>query len=78
MNELLPLVADFQQQGFAHWREDWQSLDGFADTPVILHSGAAPLAGVARGVDDRGALQLETGSGMQTIYGGEISLRAAS
>lgn len=78
LNALLPLVADFQQQGFAHWREDWQSLDAFADTPVILHSGGAPLAGVARGVDERGALQLETGSGMQTIYGGEISLRAAS
>jgi BirA family biotin operon repressor/biotin-[acetyl-CoA-carboxylase] ligase len=37
-----------------------------------------PLAGIARGVDARGALQLETATGLQSVYGGEVSLRAAS
>ena len=37
----------------------------------------AQMGGVARGVDARGALQLETTTGMQSVYGGEISLRAA-
>ncbi len=78
LNELLPLLADFERQGFAHWREQWRSLDAYADLPVILHSGATPLAGVARGVDERGALLLETGAGVQAVHGGEISLRAAS
>ncbi|MFL3653813.1 MAG: bifunctional biotin--[acetyl-CoA-carboxylase] ligase/biotin operon repressor BirA [Halioglobus sp.] len=78
LNELLPLVADFEQQGFTHWREEWQSLDAFCNAPVVLHAGDVPLGGIARGVDARGALQLETATGLQSIYGGEISLRAAS
>ena len=77
LNELLPLVADFEQQGFIHWRDEWQVLDAFAGQPVVLHAGSGQLAGIARGVDQRGALQLETTTGVQSIYGGEISLRAA-
>jgi BirA family biotin operon repressor/biotin-[acetyl-CoA-carboxylase] ligase len=78
LNELLPLVADFEQQGFAHWREEWQSLDALADAPVMLHAGDAPLGGIARGVNARGALQLETSTGVQSVFGGEVSLRAMS
>jgi BirA family biotin operon repressor/biotin-[acetyl-CoA-carboxylase] ligase len=77
LNELLPLVADFEQQGFTRWRDDWQSLDAFAGAAVVLHTGSAQLGGIARGVDARGALQLETTTGVQSVYGGEISLRAA-
>lgn len=77
LDELLPLLADFEQQGFAGWRKQWLSLDAYADTPVVAHSGATPLGGIARGVDERGALLLETGTGVQAIHGGEISLRAA-
>lgn len=77
LNELLPLAADFEQQGFAQWRDEWQALDAFAGTSVVLHTGSGQMAGVARGVDERGALQLETTTGVQTVYGGEMSLRAA-
>ena len=78
LNELLPLAADFEQQGFIHWRDEWQALDAFAGAPVVLTTGTGQLGGIARGVDERGALQLETTTGMQSVYGGEISLRAAS
>ena len=78
LNELLPLAASFARTGFAPWREAWMALDAFADVPVVLHSGEQRQAGIARGVDDRGALQLETTLGLRPIYGGEISLRAAS
>jgi BirA family transcriptional regulator, biotin operon repressor / biotin---[acetyl-CoA-carboxylase] ligase len=77
LNELLPLAADFERQGFTHWRDEWQSLDAFNGASVVLNTGAAQLGGVARGVDERGALQLETTAGVQSMYGGEISLRAA-
>ncbi len=78
LNELLPLLAAYEQQGFAPWRDEWQALDAFAGQSVVLHTGARDLAGIARGVDNRGALQLETATaGMQSIFGGEISLRAA-
>ena len=78
LNQLLPLLADFEQAGFGPWREEWLALDAFAGQPVVLHTGALDLAGIARGVDGRGALQLETAAaGVQSIFGGEISLRAA-
>ncbi len=77
LNELLPLLAGFEQEGFAPWRDEWLALDAFADKPVVLHTGAMDMAGIARGVDARGALQLETATGLQSIYGGEISLRHA-
>lgn len=78
LNELLPLLADFERAGFARWRDEWLSLDAFESAPVVLNTGAAQLYGIARGVDARGALQLETDAGLQSIYGGEISLRAAT
>ncbi len=78
LNELLPLAASFARTGFAPWRDPWMALDAFADTPVVMHSGEQRQAGIARGVDERGALQLETTLGLRPIYGGEISLRAAS
>jgi BirA family biotin operon repressor/biotin-[acetyl-CoA-carboxylase] ligase len=78
LNQLLPLLADFEQAGFGPWREEWLALDAFAGQPVVLHTGALDLTGIARGVDARGALQLETAAaGVQSIFGGEISLRAA-
>ncbi len=78
LNELLPLLAGFEQQGFAPWRNEWQALDAFAGEPVVLHAGTQNMTGIACGVDVRGALQLETAAaGMQSIYGGEISLRRA-
>ncbi len=77
LNELLPLLAGFEQQGFGPWRDEWLALDAYAGESVVLHSGAQETAGIARGVDTRGALQLETAAGIQSIYGGEISLRRA-
>jgi BirA family biotin operon repressor/biotin-[acetyl-CoA-carboxylase] ligase len=78
LDRLLPLLAGYQSQGFGHWRDAWLALDAHADTPVVLDTGTTRLAGTARGVDERGALLLETTTGMQSIYGGEISLRSAS
>ncbi|MDX1733817.1 MAG: bifunctional biotin--[acetyl-CoA-carboxylase] ligase/biotin operon repressor BirA [Halioglobus sp.] len=77
LDELLPLLADFEEGGFGPWRDAWQALDAYAGQSVVLDTGSRRLAGVARGVDERGALLLETTSGVQPVYGGEISMRPA-
>ncbi len=77
LNELLPLIARFETEGFSPWQKSWKALDAHAGKPVILSSGHEQMAGVARGVNERGALQLETSLGIQSIFGGEISLREA-
>ena len=75
LNELLPLLANFENTGFAPWRQRWQALDAHAGKAVVLSTAAQQIAGIALGVDDRGALRLETSLGVQSIFGGEISLR---
>jgi len=77
LNELLPLINDFEKEGFSPWREPWQAHDAHAGKPVVLTTGTEKLAGIARGVNERGALQLETTLGLQSIFGGEISLRVS-
>jgi BirA family biotin operon repressor/biotin-[acetyl-CoA-carboxylase] ligase len=37
--------------------------------------GEREVFGIARGIDDRGALRLETEQGMALFVGGEVSLR---
>ncbi len=78
LNELLPMASTFEARGFQAWREQWQALDAFAGKPVILNASGHQIAGTARGVDHRGALQLETTTGVQAIFGGELSLRPVS
>ncbi|MGB1142587.1 MAG: biotin--[acetyl-CoA-carboxylase] ligase, partial [Halioglobus sp.] len=45
LNELLPLLADFESTGFAPWRDEWQALDAFADERVVLSSGERVVSG---------------------------------
>lgn len=78
LDELLPLLQNFDREGFSPWRDEWRALDALADAQVLLHSGPDQFAGIARGVDDRGALLLETASGIRPVFGGEVSLRPAS
>ena len=77
LNELLPLIDNFEAGGFGLWQESWQKLDAHAGKPVVLTTGSDQLAGIARGVNERGALQLETTLGVQSVFGGEISLRVS-
>ncbi|MFT6955634.1 MAG: BirA family biotin operon repressor/biotin-[acetyl-CoA-carboxylase] ligase [Halieaceae bacterium] len=75
INEMLPMVAGFESEGFGPLHQAWSDLDAYAGLPVVIHSGEKLQRGICRGVDGRGALQLETSTGIQSIFGGEISLR---
>lgn len=76
MNELLPLAARFETEGFDAWREEWLPLDLMRDQRVFIEGGGCDRqTGIARGVDRHGGLLLETAAGVRAIYGGEISLR---
>ncbi|MBA4287226.1 MAG: biotin--[acetyl-CoA-carboxylase] ligase [Xanthomonadaceae bacterium] len=72
-------LTDFEASGFARFLDDWKRLDLAADQPVrIIGAGAAELDGIARGIDDDGALIVETPDGRrQHLHAGEVSLRLA-
>ncbi len=69
-------LEQFVGAGFAPFREPWRAADALRDRPVRAQGGAAPREGVARGIDDSGALVLEDAAGMRhALVAGEVSVR---
>lgn len=75
LNQLLPLLSEFEQNSFSYYRERWQQLDGFAGSEVAILLGEQVVVGREAGVDKTGAVLLETEAGLRSFNGGEISLR---
>lgn len=75
LNSLLPALQSFQSQGFGLFRQRWLIRDAYAGQSVVVILGEQKISGRALGVDERGALLLETAVGVKTFNGGEISLR---
>lgn len=75
LEAVLLLLKDYGQSYFASIRDEWCDLDILNGKDVQLIGLAAPLVGVARGVDSHGALLIDTPDGQKTINSGEVSLR---
>lgn len=75
LNHLLLLLEGYQAQSFSAWRDCWLQLDVFSGQEVSIFSGARESVGVARGVDESGALLLERDGVLERCCGGEISVR---
>jgi BirA family biotin operon repressor/biotin-[acetyl-CoA-carboxylase] ligase len=75
LSELVAVFTRFEQTGFTGFQADWQRFDLTQGKPVRLTLPASTVDGIARGVDDSGALLLETADGVRRFLGGEISLR---
>lgn len=78
VRHVLGLLQDYEQQGFACWRQRWITRDANRDMPVEILGLSEPVLGIARGVDEHGALLLETGRGLQRVTGGEVSVRRSA
>lgn len=76
LSQMHSVLGTFATAGFGAFRQEWMQLDAFAGQRVSLSSSAQTHRGVARGVDESGALLLETDCGIQPMHGGELSLRA--
>lgn len=75
LDELLSMLAQFEREGFAGFRGPWTSLDALGGRQVRVLLADKALDGIARGVDQDGALLLETDNGVQRFVSGEASLR---
>lgn len=76
LNQLLPLLSSYDDDGFASWRDEWMSIDAYRGREVCLHAGIQKELGVAKGVDATGALLVDCGGVMKSFSGGEVSLRS--
>jgi BirA family biotin operon repressor/biotin-[acetyl-CoA-carboxylase] ligase len=53
--------------------EEWQSLCLLKGHLVRLESGSRQLVGICRGIDQEGALILDTDAGVERAFGGVVS-----
>lgn len=75
LNHLMPLLNDFESKGFTAYREAWMSLDAYADQDIALILGDEVVVGSSAGVDESGAVLVDTPAGRRRFSGGEVSLR---
>ncbi len=75
IDELVKVLSDYEQQGFASYCAEWESFNAHTGFMVELINGSNISSGVCLGVNEIGALVLETSTGKETFQGGEISLR---
>lgn len=68
-------LDEYERFGMAGFVEKWNRLDNFINRPVTLLIGSLEITGIARGINDQGAVLLETENGLESHIGGEISLR---
>lgn len=78
MTEKLHLaIKQYEESGLAPFMAQWAAYDNFLNAPVRLIMGNREVSGICRGINEQGALLLETRQGIEAFVGGEISLRPA-
>ena len=68
-------LMEYEDVGLSGFTERWNKIDNFLNRPVKLLIGERVIEGIARGINEQGALLLETDDGVTAYVGGEISLR---
>ncbi|MCO6537740.1 MAG: bifunctional biotin--[acetyl-CoA-carboxylase] ligase/biotin operon repressor BirA [Gilliamella sp.] len=69
-------LIEFEKHGLVPFINDWNRLDNFVNRPVKLLIGDNIIQGIAKGINDQGALLLEQNGKIEAHIGGEISLRS--
>ncbi|CNF64055.1 bifunctional biotin--[acetyl-CoA-carboxylase] ligase/biotin operon repressor BirA [Yersinia kristensenii] len=75
LSELRLAVVKFENEGLSAFISRWREMDNYLDRPVKLIIGNQEIFGIARGIDQQGALLLEQNGNIKPYIGGEISLR---
>ena len=75
LNELIPVLAQFSQEGFAAFKAQWEAEHLFQNQAIRLLQGERETLGVCRGVDPHGALLVEREGSVEPFYAGEVSVR---
>jgi len=76
LDQLVVVLPVMQHEGLAPLLADWQRLDGLRGRRVALQlPDGTQVAGVVAGIDEQGALRLDTGQGEQRFAVGEVGMR---
>ncbi len=77
IDALFAALQEFDREGFSPFVARWGAVDALVDHGVTVHEANGCWTGIARGIDDRGRLQVQTEAAMRVVDAGEISIRLA-
>lgn len=69
------VLTEFEVRGFAPFADEWRAADALSAQPARVLLGESRIEGLARGIDEDGALLLEVGGRLRRFVSGEVSLR---
>jgi len=81
---IMAALNEFEEKGLDAFRDRWMQWDSYMDSEVLLRLGDREIKGIARGIDQQGALLIEEPGlqqegkkqgQLQRFYSGEIKLR---
>jgi BirA family biotin operon repressor/biotin-[acetyl-CoA-carboxylase] ligase len=76
LREMHGILERFSEEGFAPFREEWESRHAYHDRPVrLIQPGGGELQGMVRGVDADGTLLLNRHGVIERVRAGEMRLR---
>jgi BirA family biotin operon repressor/biotin-[acetyl-CoA-carboxylase] ligase len=75
VNSCIGGLLEFEQQGLKPFIEDWRAADALRGRAVNVNAAEGVARGIARGIDLRGALMVETPQGVLRFISGDVSVR---
>ena len=78
LTELIPVIELFEREGLQPFLDDWRRYDLVSGQRVDLLLPNERISGTACGIDDGGALLVNTRDGRRRFLSGDVSLRVAS
>lgn len=73
LSQLAEGLTQVDRYGMGEWLQRWRQWDYLKGRSVVVE-GVPPVTGIAAGIDDDGALLVDTASGRSVLAGGEASL----
>ncbi len=76
--EIIKMIDEFEKKGFVAFKKEWNNFDVLKDQEVELkthNNQPTGILGAVKGVNNHGALLLQTKKGLETFHGGELSPR---
>jgi BirA family transcriptional regulator, biotin operon repressor / biotin---[acetyl-CoA-carboxylase] ligase len=79
LNRGVAVLMEFSSGGLLPFLREYRVADALLDQPITVHnSDGSASHGVARGIDDDGALRVEHSGQMHRIIAGEVSIRTST
>ncbi len=75
INQLVPTLDRFEQDGLAAFLSEWKQFDISYNRSIEIHQDQHVISGIARGIDQSGALLLEQNGTISPHHSGDLSLR---